>query len=81
MITPKGLDRFEQRIQEIPRRAKGVSMEMTMEELPPYVRGSRVISDSAKRRACCDRLNPLGPVATQGGFVVAVKNTALRIPH
>src|SRR6266849_5427672 len=33
--------RFKQRIREITRRAKGVSMETTMEELAPYMRGWR----------------------------------------
>jgi len=40
-IAPKALDRFKQRIREITRRAKGVSMETTMEELAPYLRGWR----------------------------------------
>src|SRR6266487_2944431 len=40
-IAPKALDRFKQRIGEITRRAKGVSMETTMEELAPYMRGWR----------------------------------------
>jgi RNA-directed DNA polymerase len=41
VIAPKALDRFKQRIREITRRAKGVSMETTMEELAPYMRGWR----------------------------------------
>src|SRR5438477_9799491 len=41
MIAPKSLERFKQRIQDITRRAKGVSMKMTMEELAPYMRGWR----------------------------------------
>jgi RNA-directed DNA polymerase len=41
VIAPKALDRFKQRIREITRRAKGVSMETTMEELVPYIRGWR----------------------------------------
>src|ERR1700680_3278081 len=41
VIAPKALDRFKQRIREITRRAKGVSMETTMEELGPYMRGWR----------------------------------------
>ena len=41
VIAPKALDRFKQRIREITRRAKGVSMETTMEELVPYMRGWR----------------------------------------
>ncbi len=40
-IAPKALDRFKQRIREITRRAKGVSMKTTMEELAPYMRGWR----------------------------------------
>src|SRR5438477_5326312 len=41
VIAPKALDRFKQRIREITRRAKGVSMKTTMEELAPYLRGWR----------------------------------------
>jgi RNA-directed DNA polymerase len=40
-IAPKALDRFKQRVREITVRAKGVSMETTMEELAPYMRGWR----------------------------------------
>jgi len=39
VIAPKALDRFRRRIREITRRAKGVSIEKTMEELAPYMRG------------------------------------------
>jgi len=41
IIAPKALDRFKQRIREITRRAKGVSMMTTIEELAPYMRGWR----------------------------------------
>ena len=41
IIARKALDRFKRRIREITRRAKGVSMETTMEELAPYRRGWR----------------------------------------
>jgi RNA-directed DNA polymerase len=41
VIAPKALDRFKQRIREITRRAKGVSMTTTIEELAPYMRGWR----------------------------------------
>ncbi len=41
VIAPKALDRFKQRIREITRKAKGVSIETTMEELAPYLRGWR----------------------------------------
>src|ERR1700724_1833498 len=40
-IAPKSLERFKRRLREITRRAKGVSMETTMEELAPYMRGWR----------------------------------------
>jgi len=40
-IAPKALNRFKQRVREITRRAKGVSLETTMEELAPYMRGWR----------------------------------------
>ena len=41
IIAPKALDRFKQRIRGITRRAKGVSMKTTIEELAPYMRGWR----------------------------------------
>src|SRR5271166_3173322 len=41
VIAPKSLERFKQRIREITRRAKGVSIKTTMEELAPYMRGWR----------------------------------------
>src|SRR2546427_4173938 len=40
-IAPKALDRFKAMIREVTRRAKGVSIETTIEELAPYVRGWR----------------------------------------
>src|SRR5215471_3836607 len=40
-IAPKALERFKHRIREVTRRAKGVSMKTTMEELAPYMRGWR----------------------------------------
>jgi len=40
-IAPKALERFKERIRDITRRAKGVSMETTMAELVPYLRGWR----------------------------------------
>jgi RNA-directed DNA polymerase len=41
VIAPKALDRFKRRVREITRRAKGVSMKTTIEELTPYMRGWR----------------------------------------
>jgi RNA-directed DNA polymerase len=40
-IAPKALERFKHRIREVTRRAKGVSMETTIAELAPYLRGWR----------------------------------------
>jgi RNA-directed DNA polymerase len=40
-IAPKALERFKKRAREITRRAKGVSIEATMAELVPYLRGWR----------------------------------------
>src|SRR5713226_4845107 len=41
VIAPKALGRFKQRVREITQRAKSVSMETTVEELAPYMRGWR----------------------------------------
>ena len=41
VIAPKAVDRFKQRIREVTRRAKGVSMATTMAELAPYMQGWR----------------------------------------
>jgi RNA-directed DNA polymerase len=41
VIAPQALDRFKKRIREITRRAKGVSMKTTIEELAPFMRGWR----------------------------------------
>jgi RNA-directed DNA polymerase len=41
VIAPKALDRLKGRVREITRRAKGVSMKTTIEELAPYLRGWR----------------------------------------
>jgi RNA-directed DNA polymerase len=41
VIAPKALDRFKRRIREITRRAKGVSIKTTIEELASYMRGWR----------------------------------------
>src|SRR5712691_9602421 len=40
-IAPKSLERFKQRIRDTTRRAKGVSIKTTMEELAQYMRGWR----------------------------------------
>jgi len=55
VIAPKALGRFKRRVREITRRAKGVSMKTTIEELAPYMRGGAAILDFAKRLRCCYR--------------------------
>ena len=40
-IAPKALERFKTRIREVTRRAKSVSIESTIDELAPYMRGWR----------------------------------------
>ncbi len=40
-IAPKALTQFKQRIRDITRRAKSVSIETTMDELAPFMRGWR----------------------------------------
>jgi len=56
VIAPQALDRFKQRIREITRRAKGVSMKTTIEELAPFMRVGAAILGSAKRLTCWCRL-------------------------
>jgi RNA-directed DNA polymerase len=41
VIAPKALERFKQRIRDITRQAKGVSIETTIGKLAPYMRGWR----------------------------------------
>ena len=40
-IAPKAVERFKERIRDITRQAKGVSLETTMAKLAPYMRGWR----------------------------------------
>jgi RNA-directed DNA polymerase len=40
-IAPKAIERFKQRIREITRHGKSVSLETTMATLAPYMRGWR----------------------------------------
>jgi RNA-directed DNA polymerase len=40
-VAPKAVRRFKTKVREITRRAKGVSMETTIAELAPYMRGWR----------------------------------------
>src|SRR5205085_3729396 len=40
-VAPKAIDRFKQRVREITRKAKGVSMVQMIQELSRYLRGWR----------------------------------------
>lgn len=40
-IAPKAVERFKERVREITRQAKGVSLETTIAKLAPYMRGWR----------------------------------------
>ena len=76
VIAPKALDRFKRRIREITRRAKGVSMKTTMEELAPYMRGWRGYFGFCETPEVLIDSDSLGPVAAQCGPVAAMENTA-----
>ena len=77
VIAPKALDRFKGRVREITQRAKGVSIETTIEELASYMRGWGGYFGFCETPAQLAALiNSLGPAATQGGFVAAVENAA-----
>jgi RNA-directed DNA polymerase len=41
IVAPKALNQFKQRIRDITRRAKSISIETTMDELAPFMRGWR----------------------------------------
>ena len=76
-IAPKALHRFKRRIREITRRAKGVSMETTMEELAPYMRGWRSYFGFCETPEVLIGLTRWVRLrATPGGFVAAMENTA-----
>ena len=75
MIAPKSLERFKQRIRDITRRAKGVSMKTTMEELAPYMRGWRSYFGFCETPEVLVALQPAGPVAIAGRSVASVENT------
>jgi len=70
----KALDRFKRRIREITRRAKGVSIETTMEELAPYMRGWRSYFASAKRLACSSHLTCWSGATSRGSLATVEKH-------
>ena len=59
-IAPKALERFKQRVRDITRRVKGVSIEATMAELVPYLRGWRGYFGFCETRKCCLALSAGG---------------------
>ena len=75
-IAPKALDRFKRRIRELTRRAKGVSLESTVEELAPYLRGWRSYFGFCETPEVLIWPDPLGAAKTSECSVAAVENTA-----
>jgi RNA-directed DNA polymerase len=75
IIAPKALDRFKRRVREITRRAKGVSMKTTIEELAPYMRGWRGYFGFCETPEVLIGLTRWGSVAAQGCDVAAMENT------
>jgi RNA-directed DNA polymerase len=73
VIAPKTMDRFKQRIREITRRAKGVSMKTTIDELAPYMRGWRSYFGFCETPDVLLSLTRW--VATQGRNVATMENT------
>ena len=66
VIAPKALDRFKYRIREVTRRAKGVSIEATVEELAPLSAGLAQLLRLLRNARGADWLNPLGAAKTSG---------------
>src|SRR5450759_5161205 len=52
-IATKALERFKHRIREVTLRAKGVSLETTIAELAPDLRGSFWLTTSLRKISCC----------------------------
>jgi RNA-directed DNA polymerase len=74
-IAPKSLERFKQRIRDITRRAKGVSIKTTMEELAQYMRGWRGYFGFCETPEVLIALTRWVPVATSGRSLAPVENT------
>jgi len=73
VIAPKALDRFKQRIREITRRAKGVSIETTI-GVGPVSAGLAQLFRLLRNARSARLPHPLGPLAASGGSVAAVEN-------
>jgi group II intron reverse transcriptase/maturase len=72
MIAPKSLERFKRRIREITRRARGVSITTTMDELAPYM--ARLFRRLRNARGV-DRSHSLGPAAAKSSSMAPMENT------
>ena len=56
-IAPKAIERFKERVREITRKAKGVSMEQMIQELSQYLRGWRGYFGFCELRAVLEDLD------------------------
>jgi RNA-directed DNA polymerase len=74
VIAPKALDRFKSRVREIIRRANSVSMETTIRELVPYIRGWHGYFGSARCPRCW-LVCLVGSVESTERYVVAVEKS------
>ena len=74
-IAPKSLERFKQQIRDITRRAKGVSIKTTMEELATVYAGLARLFRLLRNARGADRPHSLGPAATAGRSVAPMENT------
>ena len=68
VIAPKALDRFKRRIREITRRAKGVSIQKTIEELASYMRGWRSYFGFCENSPSAGLSHRLGPLAASSRY-------------
>jgi len=75
VIAPKALDRFKRRIRDITRRAKGVSIQKTIEELASYMRGWRSYFGFCENPRGAGLSHPLGPATASRRCLAAVENT------
>jgi hypothetical protein len=64
------------RIREITRKAKGVSIEKTIEKLASYIRGLAQLFRLLRNACGAGVPDPLGPVAIACSAVAAMENTA-----
>jgi len=71
----KSLERFKQRIRDITRRAKGVSITATMEELATVYAGLAQLFWLLRNARGVGRSHSLGPVAIAGRPLASVENT------